>query len=203
MLKYVIGIVIFAIAATGAYYVWEYVKQAPQEQENGGNIMPQQPATTTYATTTFSLIHPQNFTVNEFFQYEGVPKKPIDGVSFTVPLTMATGTNLSSDTYLSVEWLPRARSCTGDIYILDNVRASEITQNGVTYSLATTTGAAAGNRYEEHVYALTNSSPCTAVRYYIHSTNTENFDFGAVQEFDRGALLNAFDEIRHSLRLNP
>src|SRR3989344_5045596 len=114
MLKYMIGIVVFAIVAVGAYYVWDLVKQAPVQEEQTP-LSPMQPATTTYATTTFSIMYPQTFTLNEFYKYEGFPKKPIDGVSLTVPLGMATGTNLSSDSYLAVEWLPRAKSCTGDI----------------------------------------------------------------------------------------
>lgn len=201
MLKYIIGVVIFAVVATGGYYVWEYVTQMPQREPESVQLSPQQPATTTYATTTFSLIYPQNFSANELYQYEGVPKKPIDGVSFSVPLTMATGTTLSSDSYVSVEWLPRAQKCTGDIYIPANVKASAVTTNGVTYSVATTSGVAAGNLYEEQVFAYPSSSPCTAVRYFIHSTNIGNYDPGAVREFDRNALLDAFDAIRDSLRL--
>ena len=117
---------------------------------------------------------------------------------------MATGTNLSSfDTGISVESLPRAQKCAGDIYILENVRASEVVENGVTYSVATTSGAAAGNLYEEMVYALADSSPCTAMRYFIHSTNIGNYEPGAVQEFDKNALLTIFDEIRRSIVLTP
>ena len=41
-------------------------------------------------------------------------KKLIHGVKFTIPMTMATGTNLSSDTHLSIESLPRAKNCTGE-----------------------------------------------------------------------------------------
>src|SRR4051812_36986918 len=63
-----------------------------------------------YASSTMgiSLRYPQGFTVNEAYADTSVSvKKPIAGVSFTIPPAMATGTNLSSDTYLSVEQLPR------------------------------------------------------------------------------------------------
>ena len=114
---------------------------------------------------------------------------------------MATGTNLASDTFLSVEWLPKAKNCTGDIYIRDNVRPQEVTDGMTVYSLASTSGAAAGNRYEEIVYALPQSSPCTAVRYSIHYSEIGNYEPGTVQEFDRARLLSIFDDMRRSLSL--
>ena len=204
MVNYITGIVIVVIVAVGGYYVWNFIQQGQGVPQDSVPLQPGQSATTTYATTTFSLIYPSNFTVDEGYAYEGVPNKPIPGVKFTIPLGMATGTNLSSfDTGVSVESLPRAQRCTGDIYILENVRARELTENGTTYSLATTSGAGAGNLYEEHVYALADSSPCTAIRYFIHSTNIGNYEPGAVREFDKNALLTIFDEIRHSLLLNP
>ena len=202
MLKYIGGVIILVILAVAGYYVWMFIQQAPTEEENTSTPQPTQMATTTYATTTFSLVYPSEFILDENYAYEGVPNKPIPGVKFTIPLGMATGTNLSSfDTGVSVESLPRAQRCTGDIYILENVRANELVENGTTYSLATTSGAGAGNLYEEHVYALADSSPCTAIRYFIHSTNIGNYEPGAVREFDRDVLLRAFDEIRRSLLL--
>ena len=148
-------------------------------------------------------MYPQDFTLNESYAYTGVPNKPISGVKLTIPAKMATGTNLGADTGLSVESLPRARSCTGDIYLLDNVRAENVVENGIEYSVASTSDAGAGNFYEETVYALPGSKPCTAVRYFIHTTNIGNYPEGTVREYDRGALLADFDKIRWSLELKP
>jgi hypothetical protein len=101
-----------------------------------------------------------------------------------------------------VEQLPRAKNCTGDIFVYDNVKATTRTENGVTYSVASTSGAGAGNFYEETIYALAGSVPCTAVRYYIHSSNIGNYTPGTVREFDKNALLDSFDDIRTSLVLS-
>ena len=156
----------------------------------------------TYTTSTYSVKYPSDFVLNAQYAYDLFgPNKLINGVKVTIPSAMATGTNLSADTYLSIEQLPRAKKCTGDIYLTASVVAQNITENGTDYSFASSTGAAAGNRYEEHVYALATSSPCTAVRYYIHSSGIENFVEGAVQEFDKEALLTSFDKIRASLVL--
>ncbi|HEY6018521.1 MAG TPA: hypothetical protein VIY48_01040, partial [Candidatus Paceibacterota bacterium] len=153
-----------------------------------------QPATTTQTqgTTTepetqhysnaamgISLSYPIGFTLNPTWQNTTVnPKKPISGVQLIIPTSMATGTNLSTDTYVSVEQLPRAKSCTGDIFLAANVKPTTVVDNGVTYSVASSTDAAAGNRYEETVYAIKGSSPCTAVRYLVHYGVFENYPAG-------------------------
>lgn len=158
-------------------------------------------ATIASSTMGISIQYPRDFTLVAGYQYTGVPNKPISGVKVSIPESMATGTNLSMDSGVSVEQLPRALSCTGDIFVLDNVRASTVSENGVTYSVATTSDAAAGNRYEEIVYALSGSKPCTAVRYFLHYSAIENFEPGFVEQFDRDGLIAEFDRIRASLRI--
>lgn len=202
MLKYFIGLIIIVVLAVGGYYLVYGTKSSGPAQPSQPQV--QQIATSTYATSSFSVVYPVDFTVDPNFQNTEVsPTKPIAGVKFTIPMTMATGTNLSSDSYLSIEQLPRAKNCTADIYLSQNVKATPWTDNGVAYSVATSTDAGAGNLYEEQVYAISGSSPCTAVRYFIHSGNIGNYPEGAVTAFDESALLAAFDKIRQSLSLTP
>ncbi len=199
MVKYVIGVIVIILIAISGYYAWQYGVAVPAPEP-----LPQEPAKSTYATSTFAITHPVSYSVDDTYAYEQFEGKPIRGVKFTIPASMTEGTNLSTDTYLSVEWLPRARNCTGDIYIPANVKAFELTAGTTTYSAATTTGAAAGNIYEEQVFAIKGSKPCTAVRYYIHSGDIMNYPQegeDAVKEFDRDALIRVFDEIRNSLML--
>jgi len=198
-----IGAIILVIVAGGGYYAWKtYFSQAPAETPT-----PETPAVddrATYASSTLriSLKYPKDYTVDDSFSNLSVnPKKPISGVKFTIPLQTATGTNLSADSGISIEWLPRAKKCTGDIYLAANVRAREVVEGNMTYSVATSSEAGAGNLYEEFVYAISSSSPCTAIRYFIHSTQFANYPPGIVIEFDRAALLADFDKIRQSLVL--
>lgn len=159
----------------------------------------------TYASSTMgiSFKYPKTYTLGVGYQYTGFPKKPISGIKVIIPATMATGTNLSNqDTGVSIEQLPRALNCSADIYMVANVRAETISEGGVTYSVASSTEGAAGQRYEEIVYALPSTKPCTAVRYFIHYAAIENFEPGMVREFDRAALLLEFDKIRDSLRIS-
>ena len=71
----------------------------------------------------------------------------------------------------------------------------------MTYSVASSTGAAAGNRYEETVYALPGTNHCIAVRYFIHYGVIENYPVGLVREFDKKSLLKEFDTIRRTLNI--
>jgi hypothetical protein len=149
-----------------------------------------------------SMKYSPGYTVNEMYQNTEVsPSKPIMGVSFTIPSSMATGTNLSSDSYVSVEQLPHAKDCTGDIFLSANVAANTVADNGIEYSVATSSDAGAGNRYDETVYAIEGSVPCTAVRYFVHYGAIENYPTGAVQQFDEAALDADFDTIRRTLTL--
>lgn len=213
MTKYIVGaVVIILIAISGFYLLQSNNVPAPEAPSL------EVPTMQTYATTTFSIKYPGNFSVDDTYAYDQFEGKPIAGVKFTVPLSATDGTNLSSDSGVSVEWLPRAKMCTGDIYIVPNVRAFELTVGSTTYSVATTSGAAAGNIYEEQVFAITGSKPCTAVRYILRSGSIGDYpqpvrpddigrsggegEEGAVSEFNRADLLRTFDAIRDSLILN-
>lgn len=207
MKKLIIGGVVVILLGVGGYGLYNmYLRGELQTPiKDTIEVLPEVPVLNTYASSTLGITfnYPKGYGLIESYSYEGVSaKKPISGVKITIPETMATGTNLSSyDTGVSIEWLPRAKLCTGDIYLLANVKAQKITENGIDYSVATTTGAAAGNRYEEQVYALATSSPCTAIRYFIHSTVVENYPEGTVREYDRTKLLSDFDKVRQSLIL--
>lgn len=199
MKEILIALALAVVLSVAGFYTWKVLG------ERAAPAVPQVAADTrsSYATSTYSVKYPSNFILNAPYAYGAFgPKKPIYGVKFIIPGTVATGTNLSADTGISVEQLPRAKNCTGDIYLQANVTARTITENGTEYSFASSSGAAAGNRYEEDVYALATSSPCTAVRYFIHSSNIGNYPAGMVREFDRGALLTEFDKIRASLIFN-
>lgn len=121
-----------------------------------------------YSGSGFSLTYPDGWSVGS---------TESGGAKFTINPGIAAGTNLGSDTYLSVEQVPKGAACVD----------------------ATSTDAGAGNRYEDWTYAIKGSSPCIAVHYVIHYSVIENYPEGAVKEFDRAGLLATFDTIRDSL----
>jgi membrane-bound inhibitor of C-type lysozyme len=149
----------------------------------------------------FSLRLPAGYAIDESYRYQELgPNKDIYGIKFTIPASVAIGTNLSADSYLSVEEIPQREECSAALF-LDRAAARAVTDASTDYSVASTTGAAAGNRYEETVYALPGTNPCVAVRYYIHYGVFENYAPGLVREFDQQALLAQFDAMRRTLRI--
>ena len=207
MAKYIVGIIILLFIGFVGYSLWKSMGSKAVSAPPPPPPQAYVAATSTYATSSmgFSVVYPKEFKTDESYAYDQFgPKKLIHGVKFLIPDTMATGTNLSShDTGISVEQLPHALRCTGDIYLKANVRAKPQTISGINYSVASSSEAGAGNFYEEAVYALADSKPCTAVRYFIHSANIANFPAGTVREFDKDALKKSLDSIRDSLLLAP
>jgi len=153
----------------------------------------------------FSLRLPAGFSADPSYQYEIDPSKNISGVKFIVPSSLADGTNLSKDSYVSIENLPKAVLCTADLFLYGTAHSGtpmEITEGGTTFSVASSTDAGAGNRYEEIVYALPDTNPCTAIRYFIHYSVFENYPPGTVKEFNQSSLLRKFDQIRSTWIVN-
>lgn len=127
----------------------------------------------------------------------------IPGAKFTIPESLTTGTNLSADTYVSVEHLTKPETCDAGTFLdVPDTAIKTLTEGDVTYSFASSSEAAAGNRYEEYVYVLPESEPCIAVRYMVHYTAIENYDTTTVKEFDRTRLFGTLDAIRTTLTLN-
>jgi membrane-bound inhibitor of C-type lysozyme len=152
-------------------------------------------------TVGFSIRYPADYSIDTSYKYQALgPGKDISGVKFTIPSSLATGTNLSSfNTGVSVEIIPAVQDCNAGLFLDGNTSVQTITDNGSEYSFASTTQGAAGNRYEEEVWAIPGTNPCIAVRYFIHSTNIGNYPEGTVSEFDRTTLISQFDKIRQSL----
>jgi membrane-bound inhibitor of C-type lysozyme len=151
-------------------------------------------------TTGFSVRYPDGYSLNTSYKYQGLgPGKEISGVKFIIPSSLATGTNLSSfDTGVSLEIIPAVQDCNAGLF-LSQAKIQTVTDNDMEYSFASSTQGAAGNFYEEDVWAMPGTNPCFAVRYLIHSTNISNYPSGTVSEFNREALIEQFDKIRHSL----
>ena len=145
-----------------------------------------------------------NFKVDESYKYQAFgSKKIINGIKFAIPFSYASGTNLSSDSYVSVEEIPQALECNASLFTVQGSASKMISDDGKDYSLATSSDAGAGNRYEETIYSLPGTNPCVAIRYFLHYTVIENYPEGTVVQFDKKKILNQFDQIRRTLVLNP
>ena len=152
----------------------------------------------------FSIRYPDSYTIDPKYKYQTLgPGKEIVGIKFTIPRVIAEGTNLGEDSYVSVEQIPNSLNCNANNFLSgSNVSTSTINDRDFTYSVASSTDAGLGNRYEEMVYALPGTNPCLAIRYFIHYSVFENYPVGTIKQFDRTSLVNQFDKIRRTLVVN-
>jgi hypothetical protein len=155
----------------------------------------------TDATLGYRISYPAGWTIDTGYVFSGLgPGTEIKGVAFTIPAGMTTGTNLASDSKLSVESLPGA-NCMPAQFVDPADDVHTLHADGRTYVAATSQDAGAGNRYETDLFIVQGTSPCIAVRYFIHSAAIGNFDPGTVTAFDHAKLIAAFDRIRATLKL--
>lgn len=197
MSKAYISIVIALIVVlVGSWYIAVHLYKSPSPVEDNLSHV--------YASSTngFSLRLPNGYTVDEAYRYEMTPERNIGGVKFTIPAFLADGTNLGHDTYLSIERLPGLKECRASAFFYDVSSSKSIIENSTTYSVASSTGAGAGNRYDETIYAIPGTNPCLALRYFVHYSVFENYPAGMVKEFDKNSLLARFDLIRRTLVVN-
>lgn len=178
--------------------VWAALSLFPSFRDDSATL----PNTYVNRAQGFSIRYPAGYAEDDTYIYQALgPGRDISGVKFTIPPTLAAGTNLATDSYLSVEHIAQVSACTASLFFADPVAVSSVREGEIVYSVASTTGAGAGNRYEETVYALLGTNPCRAVRYFIHSSVIENYPAGAVRPFNHEALLKQFDAVRRTLPL--
>ena len=139
-------------------------------------------------SATYSLQVPSSWKVNPKFQYENLsPDKKIPGVSFSIPVSMTAGTNLGVDSYLSIEKNPYAQACVPDEFSSASTTDSGTTDTslpGILWTIGKSNDAGAGNYYDERIFTYGYRGTCYGIRLFLHSGNVDNFDPGAVQQFN-------------------
>jgi hypothetical protein len=166
--------------------------------------IPEEPAkTATYSSPQyhFRLTYPTGYSLDTNYVYQGLgPDKPIPGIKVSVPEAYVNGTNLSKDTGLSVEVMEGRTGCDASWFLANSTKGSS-ESGSISYNSAQNSEGAAGNQYQEYVWAATNSSPCTAIRYFIHTTNIQNYPPGTVKEYDDVKLMDDFAQMRQAFVL--
>ncbi len=203
-MKWVVGILIACVVALGVWLSLTVGRIEPVVRDTTTDTPTSTPLMT-YTDTSgkFRISYPEGYTPEQYVYQALGPGRTISGTRLLIAPAFASGTNLSEDSYISVEPLPGAiNSCSASIYLAEgSTHEGFVDVAGHRYSVSTSMGAAAGNRYEERVYATPVDGGCLAVRYFVHYGAIENYPKGAVQNFDRQALLRQFDTIRESLEI--
>ena len=154
----------------------------------------------------FSISYPDGWRVDPDHVYGALgPGREIHGVAFMVASKFTAGTNLSDDSYLAVEVLPGARTCTAEQFIGDAIDKPRMktSASGMKWSVQDGIDQGAGNTYDETVQAAIGTQPCLATRALAHSTNIGNYDPGTVRGFNRAAFNRTIDKMRESFRISP
>ncbi len=200
MKNFIISSIIIILIASGAYWILKdvkpkgVVKTEPQIQDFSKSFES--------FPYKFSIYLPKKYSINENYAYPFIADREIKGVSFGIEEDDYRGTNLSKDSYISVEMISDPNlSCNVESFLNNVIYNGNIEeQDNHIYAVASTTDAAVGNRYEEIVYVTPVDSGCSAIRYFIHYGAIENYPEGTITEFDRQKLFNKFDAIRKSIK---
>ena len=149
------------------------------------------------------LFIPDNFRIEDTYSYDLISSenKPT-WVAFYVSPDETNDTNLSQDSYFSVEFTDNT-TCEVKDFIdtqMYSNQSSGTDENGNEYLLVSWEDVWAWNRYEQSLYLYDKEEECLAVRYFIHYWVIENYP-DTVKEFDKNALINTFDISRESLTL--
>jgi hypothetical protein len=164
------------------------------------------PGYTLYKNTAhhFGVHYYSGMRIDENYTYDVYPalgpSYKLSGVAFFVPKELTTGTNLSADTHISIEFLPEGALCEATSFLGDQINSQTVAVVGnTTYTVAKGGGAGAGNLYEETVSFAPSVEPCVGIRLFTHSTNIGNYDPGTINAFDKNALEKIYEEMRGSL----
>lgn len=156
-----------------------------------------------FSSEEFAIKYPKDFTLNKNYTNQTLgPGKERNGISFTIPASMTTGTNLSKDSFVSVETLPHASTCEAKEFF-DGIAQTSVSFDGGTLTFVQTSDAGAGNFYEEYLAAVPSKNGCQGIRLLIHSTNIGNYDPGTIKEFDRTQLLSIYETIIREYSYSP
>ncbi|HRH32959.1 MAG TPA: hypothetical protein PK720_02375 [bacterium] len=202
----VVGVLVIAV---GIWYVVSSISKKPLDSTNQGTNNQTPPVEVVdpnwkkYSndTYTFSIEYPIDFIQNENYIYQALgPGKDIKGVAFNISEAHNKGTNLSSDSYFSVEQLPGDQECIARNFISNPLTENTVEENGHTYSVVTGGDAAAGNRYEDTVFATKINSICYGLRLMVHTTVIENYEPGTIKEYDRQKLVTLYNRFRSTFK---
>jgi hypothetical protein len=145
----------------------------------------------------FSLYRPESSAIHtqDFEGYLPLTQTPV--VAIVLPAALFEGTNLgeagvyvgaSSSPAVTSSWnLPSAEN--------GEISAGTVTLGGVSFAVFTSTGAAAGNIYEERIYRALRDGVCLEIVELLHSSNIGNYDPGTVVEFDKAKFQGYLEAI--------
>lgn len=135
----------------------------------------------------FSIMYPETAKTSptDFAGFLPLTQTPV--ASFVLPESMYAGTNLAeAGVYIGATSTPELVSlCLTAFPGSGESETASVVINGTTFSVFTSTEAAAGNIYEANAYRTVHNGQCFELVALIHSGNIGNYPEGTVVEFDK------------------
>lgn len=150
----------------------------------------------------FKINTPEDFKIDENYRYLLPGNKYLEGVKFSVPERFFKGTNLSSETYISVEKISNPLSaCSMDEFSGYHELTGIEKVGKLSFSKAISISAGVGNRYDETILVTKVEDGCLGIRFFIHYTVIENYPEGSVKEYDDKLLRETFSDIFKTIEI--
>ncbi|MDD5068680.1 MAG: hypothetical protein PHS53_02465 [Candidatus Pacebacteria bacterium] len=185
-----------------------YLKQILSSIVFGGSVsaitpLPTKPALLTeYRSDESGYIveYPQDFRVDESGK-SPVTGDFIQGIIFHFPTSLTSGTNLSQDSYISIETKGEV-ACTPEDFLGDPLlkQLPDINSGSIAWKGGMVGDAGAGNMYVQNAYATLHNTVCYGVRLFLHSTNVDNYPSGTIRAFDRSLIDALYQQMIASFR---
>ncbi len=153
----------------------------------------------------FSIYYPSTATVRAagFDGYLPLTQTPV--VAFTLNPDMFQGTNLSdAGVYVGATSTPAiVANCTNaDQNSGETAATSSVTVGSVTFNEFDSTGAAAGNIYQEKIFRSVVDGSCLEFVELLHSGNIDNYPSGTVTAFDEAEFSGILDAMFNTLAVS-
>lgn len=123
------------------------------------------------------------------------PNKKIKKDRFVVTSDYTKGTNLASDSGVTIEVYDSTQLCQAE-YVPENFTAApSVTINGNTFSVATSEGVGAGNLYRHQLYKTIKDGKCYVAIAITHSTSVGAYPVGEVTEYNKAELMEIYNKV--------
>ncbi len=151
----------------------------------------------------YTVQYPKDFFVNESGKNPLNSNESFYGIFFNFPSSFTLGTNLSKESYISIETKAEVACTPSDFTYTGEGPISKslsLQSDGISWTGKAGSDAAAGNYYTETIYTTMHNKTCYGAKLFLHATNVGNYEPGTIREFDQDAIDTIFKGMVSSIR---
>lgn len=212
-MKALLWVIVVLVIAIAGFLVYE-------SQDSNAVTPPTQTATSTVQTMPtiipgtpsvqyqdphygFTIYYPSTATLETagFDGYLLTTKTPVIG--FVLDPSMFQGTNLvEAGVYVGATTSPAVvAQCTARSSAIETMASSTVSLGGTPFAVFTSTGAGAGNTYQETIYRSNVNGTCYEIAEMLHAGNIANYPKNSVTAYDQAEYQGILDAMAKSFSL--